>query len=694
MQNKKIKEQTKKKRNGSQAAHKVSAKYTTVSCPPDDVAITSPYQRRFLQSVIDGVTDPIIVVGADFHIKLMNKAAREFSQGADEASSPKCHQFMFGLPEPCEGKNRTCPLSRVKSTLVPVTEELIHVFPNGKTRIFEILASPMLSDEGEFLGIVESLRDITVRKNYEDHLLKDHDELERHVEERTADLIQTNASLEREIFDRHHVEDELLKAKEEAELVNRVIPSAIFTVDTKKRITSWNDKAEALIGFSSEEIIGKECSVFSLYPCTEFCGVFSREVQKPIIGKECTILTKKGEKRTISKNADVLYDRDGRTIGAVESFEDITDLKQVAAELRTERDKFKGMLTAVGQGMHILNRDYTIEYQNDVLREAFGDRIGDRCYKVYKHQSQPCEVCAMHKAIETNTTQRTEVIMANERYYEQSYAPYVDVDGDSKVLIMLRDITDEKAHQEETMRAGQLASIGELAAGVAHEINNPINGIINYAQILLDDAKNNAEHSEILDRLIKEGDRVATIVSNLLSFSRQHDEELVKIFVENVIYDSVDLLKHQLLKNSILLHVELPDNLPPVYANHQQLQQVFLNLLSNARHALNQQYPAKDPRKQIIIKGETLSKEEKPLVRITVTDHGTGVPPEIADKIFDPFFSSKKPGEGTGLGLSISHGIVKNFHGYMYVKSEPGKYTSMIVELPVYNKKDDCIAGR
>jgi PAS domain S-box-containing protein len=684
MQNKKIKEQTKKKRSGAQASNKIVEKDTTVSCPPNDVVITSPYQRLFLQSVIDGVTDPILVVGVDFHIKLMNTAARAFSQGADEASSPKCHQFMFGLSEPCEGKNRSCPLSRVKSTRVPVTEELIHVFPNGKTRIFEILASPMLSDEGEFLGIVESLRDITIRRNYENHLLKDHDKLEKHVEERTADLIQTNASLKREILDRHHVEDELLKAKEEVELVNRLIPSAIFTVDTGKKITSWNDKAEALTGFSSYEIIGKECSVFSLYPCTEVCGVFSPEVKKPIKGKECAILTKKGEVRTISKNADMLYDRDGRVIGAVESFEDITDMKQVAEELRTERDKFKGMLTAVGQGMHIVNRDYTIEYQNDVLRDDFGDKIGEKCYAVYKHRTKPCDVCAMHKAIETKSTQRTEVIMANGKYYEQSYAPYVDVDGESKVLIVLRDISDEKAHQAETMRAGQLASVGELAAGVAHEINNPINGIINYAQILLDENQDNPSEKESLDRIIREGERVATIVNNLLSFSRQQDEERDKVYVADVIHDSIDLLKHQLFKNCILLDVKLPEDLPPVYVNHQQLQQVFLNLLSNARYALNQQYPGKDSRKRLIIKGETKTHEKKPFVRITVTDHGTGVPPEIADKIFDPFFSSKKPGEGTGLGLSISHGIVKNFDGFMYVKSEQGKFTDMIVELPVY----------
>ena len=112
--------------------------------------------------------------------------------------------------------------------------------------------------------------------------------------------------------------------------------------------------------------------------------------------------------------------------------------------LRAERDKFQVMLEAMGQGMHILNSDFTIEYQNDVLRDLFGDQIGHTCFEVYKGRDKPCEVCRMHKAISTGQVQRTEEVMRNKRHYSQSYAPFKDIDGEDKCLILLNDITEEK----------------------------------------------------------------------------------------------------------------------------------------------------------------------------------------------------------------------------------------------------------
>jgi len=292
----------------------------------------------------------------------------------------------------------------------------------------------------------------------------------------------------------------------------------------------------------------------------------------------------------------------------------------------------------------------------------------------------------MHVAINTNEIQRTEELMANGRYYEQSYAPFRDVDGEIKVLILLRDITEEKAYQAETMRAGQLASLGELAAGVAHEINNPINGIINYAQILLDEADASEEDTEVLGRIIKEGERISDIVRNLLSFARQRDEEVEYVDFGAVLDNSLSLIKHQFQKDGISLTVDIPQNLPRIKVNPQQLQQVMLNLLSNARHALNQRYPGRDPEKNILIQCKAVKLDKKPFVRATFTDFGTGISREIIGKIFDPFFSSKKPGEGTGLGLSISHGIIKDFHGYLRAESKVGEYTTMIIELPVQDQ--------
>ena len=167
------------------------------------------------------------------------------------------------------------------------------------------------------------------------------------------------------------------------------------------------------------------------------------------------------------------------------------------AQLSSERDKLKSMLSAMGQAMHIISPEFDIEYQNDVAVKAFGNIVGDKCHWLYKGLRQPCENCLMHSAIESNSIKQTELVLSNKRHYEMSYAPFKDVDGQVKVLSLLRDITEEKMMQAETLRAVQLASVGELAAGVAHEINNPINGIINYAQIIQDEAGRQRSHVEV-----------------------------------------------------------------------------------------------------------------------------------------------------------------------------------------------------
>lgn len=257
--------------------------------------------------------------------------------------------------------------------------------------------------------------------------------------------------------------------------------------------------------------------------------------------------------------------------------------------------------------------------------------------------------------------------------------------GEDKLLIAtVRDITEEKIRKSKALRTSQLAAIGELAAGVAHEINNPINGIINYTQILLDDAEqegNNAGH-DIMGRIIKEAERVAVIVRNLLSFARQRDDVVEEVRIKEIIGDSVSLIMHQLQKDGIILNMEIPDNLPFLRGNPQQLQQVILNLLTNACYALNQRYPSPAPDKRIEIRCQSKSAEGKEYIHTTITDWGIGIPQDIVDHIFDSLFTTKPPGQGTGLGLSISKGIVRDHQGVLSIGSRPGGPTVATVDLP------------
>jgi len=647
---------------------------------------------KFLQSVINGVSDPILVIGSDMRVKLINKAARNFpalKEAGKDVPDSHCYRLLFGLDKPCGQAGKHCPLIDVLETGRAVTAEHQIELSPGQANFFEILASPLRDEDGSLLGIIEVLRDVTERHLASEALQKSHEELEIRIQERTSDILSFNEALQEEIVERTRAEASLSQAIEQATQVYRVIPSAIFTVDRKQCITSWNNKAEKLTGYSREEVMGKPCSIFSLYPCLDRCGIFSPNVITPIIGKECVIKTKDGRHRIISKNADLLRDSEGQISGAVESFEDVTDKKEFENQLRTERDKFHAMLSALDQGLHILNRDYEIVFQNENLRKTFGDKMGEKCHKVYKNRDEPCDNCQMREALDTGEIRRGELIMDDGRWYQQSYVPFEDVDNETKVLILLRDITDEKARQAETLRAGQLASIGELAAGVAHEINNPINGIINYAQIMLDDTHDEVG-VDVLGRIIKEGERIADIVSNLLAFSRQEDgDATLEVRIEDVIEDSFALIKHQLHKDGIILDLDIPSDLPAIRLNHQKLQQVLLNLLSNARYALNRRYPNRDPGKKLRIACSTLDLRGQHYLRTEVTDFGIGIPEDIIGNIFDPFFSSKGPGEGTGLGLSITHGLIKDFKGFLGVSSKEGEFTTMTVDLPACSSEGE-----
>lgn len=641
-----------------------------------------------LQSLVNAVSLPIIVIGTDRRIKYSNPAADiAFAQKENACCYGEyCYRFLYGYEKECSHYGRECTLTDCQETGGTVRTEFRLDLKDDLPRFYEIFATSLYDENGNEIGIVEIFYDISDWKLFEKWLKAAQQDSDNLLKEHTADLLEINKKLRQQVDERIRAEMALITAKKRSELLYRVIPSAIFTIDPERNVTSWNDKAKAVTGYSRRDIIGKSCSVFALEPCTEMCSVFSGDIPKPIVGRECAIRTKDGRKRIISKNADYLLDDDGNIIGGVESFEDITDIKQVEEELSSERDKLKGIISAMEQGMHILNFDFTFEFQNDVAVHAFGDQVGGKCYKAYKGLDSPCEICHMREAITTGTIQRTELVFSNKRHYELSYTPFRDVDGQKKVLILHRDVTEEKIMHAEAMRAAQLASVGKLAAGVAHEINNPINGIINYAQIIQDELGDNKMFSEISEKIIREGERVANIVSNLLSFARQQDQELHEVNISEVVNASVDLIYHQLTKNSIILKVDSLDELPPILGHFQQLQQVFLNLFNNARYALNQRYSGKDKRKMIIISGDLVQRYGREYVQIVFKDLGTGIPRDLAGKIFEPFYSSKTDGEGTGLGLSISKDIITKQNGYLEVDSELGSYTAMIFGLPLYKQ--------
>ena len=257
-------------------------------------------------------------------------------------------------------------------------------------------------------------------------------------------------------------------------------------------------------------------------------------------------------------------------------------------------------------------------------------------------------------------------------------------------VVTFADITEKKKLLEQRIRSGQLSALGELATGVAHEINNPITGVINYAQMLLNKKTAEDPEARILEKIIKEGNRIASIVRNLLSFAHKDRDTMQPLSVGVFVHEAVELLQQHIRKDNILLDIELDEDLPQIYGNAQKLEQVLLNLISNARYALNQKFPEGDPNKILRVTSETVDGEQGERVRLTVWDQGQGISKEDLERVFNRFFTTKKAGDGTGLGLSIVHDILEEHDAIIKIDSMEGQYTRIDMEFPVNRKTGEA----
>ena len=238
-----------------------------------------------------------------------------------------------------------------------------------------------------------------------------------------------------------------------------------------------------------------------------------------------------------------------------------------------------------------------------------------------------------------------------------------------------RDITDRIKMEQQLLIASKLASIGELAAGVAHEINNPLTAIMGYAQLLANDDEVPVNIRADLEKIYNQSQRAARIVQNLLTFARNYTPEKSVIDLNELILKTLELRSYEHRVGNTEVITELQSGLPGISADENQIQQVILNIIINAEQSISVK------KKAGTIKIVTRTAEDK--IRISISDDGPGIPREILDRLFDPFFTTKDVGQGTGLGLSVCHGIITNHGGRIYAESVVGEGATFIIELPV-----------
>lgn len=245
--------------------------------------------------------------------------------------------------------------------------------------------------------------------------------------------------------------------------------------------------------------------------------------------------------------------------------------------------------------------------------------------------------------------------------------------------------------QAETARGEKLASVGLLAAGIAHELNNPLTGILTFSHFIREKFSDGSQEAEDLDLVIRETKRCATIIRRLLDFAREKTQEKKFADINRLIEDTEHLIEWPAHLRDIAINMDLDPDLPPVWVDEDLIRQVILNMLTNAQHAIVEKGSITIRSRLTPATGSAAPDANSvPMVQISIIDTGSGIPEQDLQRIFDPFFTTKEVGKGTGLGLSISYGIVTAHGGTIDVESTVGKGTTFRINLPIEPRNGDA----
>ena len=366
----------------------------------------------------------------------------------------------------------------------------------------------------------------------------------------------------------------------------------------------------------------------------------------------------------------------------------LKELKASNKKLQEKQQEIQAILDGIVDVMIVISKDQQILSVNHIYYQLFSDTSpeGKYCYQVLYNQGNPCSQCPVKEAFNTRNITRTQAVIPvreKNRYFDVTASPLsTSEDHPDRFLLFMRDITLEKEYQSQLLQTEKMATVGTLAAGVAHEINNPLTAIRGFSQGIERripqlqgkvDTECLEDIQEYLSTIFKECSRCQDIVQNLLTFSRPKENPFQRVNIKTVVLDCLKIL-HYRLKKTPHVDVNLRFDLehPEINGDEAQLKQVVLNLVSNALDAVGFQG-------KVTIAVEQGYQDTYCLI---VEDTGHGIPPEYLDRLFDPFFTTKPVGEGTGVGLSTCYNIVKAHHGHILVCSEPENGSSFCVKLP------------
>ncbi len=661
-------------------------------------------ERRRLSDVLEMLPAYVVLLTPDYHVPFAN---RFFRERFGESHGRRCFEFLFGRSEPCE----ICETYKALKTMAPHEWE----WTGPDKRNYHIFDYPFTDIDGSTF-ILEMGIDITERKETESRISLNNELL----------------TLLSQTFSREEYLDSTTSLFHEwsgCRCIGIRIPDKYGNIpyESYKGFSREFWEMENFLSVNRDrcvctKIMAEKPDAQDMPFMTKHGSFYSNDTQAFIDGLNKAEKTRyratciKAGFMSLSvipirhneKVIGVIHIADERKgmvpLKVVESIEAITPLVGEAIhrfDIEDEVRQSSVLLENIFSNIHVLiaymDPEFNFIRVNRLYAEADGREpefyIGKNHFDLFPNKENEA---VFRKVVTTGESyfvyakpfEYAEYPERGVTYWDWSLQPVKGASGDVTGLVLsLINVTEKILLQAEAMQTAHLASLGELAAGVAHEINNPLNGMINYAQMLVNKMSKDSKENEIAARIIKEGGRIAIIVRSLLSFARKKSEEKGILDVSEILSESLLLSEAQMLKENIKLKVNMPKDMPKITAHAQQIQQVFLNVINNARYALNQKYPGRHKDKELEITGEIITVDERQYSRISFYDRGMGIPADIIDKVINPFFSTKPSGKGTGLGLSISHGIIQDHGGKLGIESAEGEFTRIIIDLPAAVRK-------
>lgn len=370
--------------------------------------------------------------------------------------------------------------------------------------------------------------------------------------------------------------------------------------------------------------------------------------------------------------------------------QDITERKQDEVKLRNKKNELQAIFDAVNDGVIVFDHNGSIQHLNHICPQFFPPEAlaGGGCRDVFhpdvalSPHNCPVELALHGERVETSMVSVREG--SNPQYIDITANPIQDELGEkTRALVFLRDVTLKRLHEMQLIQTEKMSSIGVLATGIAHEINNPLTSVAGYAEALLRRFRDQPslgtdirleDFPKYLEVIVREAYHCKGIIGSLLNFGRKSDGLLGTVNLNGLLSEILELLKHQPNYEEMKVAATLSDTIPSILGDPSGLRQVFMNLVINACHAVKAGGK---------VEVSTTYSDADQAVFVQVSDTGCGIAHDVIDRIWDPFFTTKEVGKGVGLGLALSYNIVKRHGGEISVKSVVGEGSQFTVKLPV-----------